>query len=180
LTYTPNIVTPDDIPRTLQDELDKIRYEFEDQRIDFIQPDTLTVNNGTPTGSVTDIQNLHDGNTLLIAEVAGTPGFDIDMDFSNVKKVKGIVFRADYSGSATHRVNMSIYDYVGAAYLPLVFMRHNLTDFNYETVLLDEDRRFISNNFISNISINHASAGSPSHTLEVDYVALLGTRNTTY
>jgi len=182
VVYDPNVVSiPSDRERFLADELDRIKYELDAQRLDFIQPDEIVSASlvGTPTGSVTDMQNLHDGNVYQLQETAGTPGFYIEMRFSNVKNVKGIVSRIRYAGSSTHNVTMNLYDYENLVYKDLVTLPHNATNYQYRTILLPEERRWISGNKAS-LNINHSSSGSPSHTLYIGYVGLIGTRSASY
>ena len=79
--------------------------------LDYV-PSSITVNTGTPTGSVTDVQTMFDGNTLDIAEVTGTPGFDVEFSFTGLADFPDfVVARWQYDGSSTHFCTIDIWNY---------------------------------------------------------------------
>jgi hypothetical protein len=181
--YDPNIVpsNPEDIQRFLQDELSKLRYEIDRIDYEFITPDSITVNTGgAPVGTVDDVQEFHDGNVYQLPEVTGAPGFDVDFNFKNVMDIYGIVSRIRYAGSATHQVDLNLYDYVASGLKQFILIPNTGANYQYRTILIPSYRQFINQDAEAIINLYHLTSGNASHDLYVDYIALMGKRNTKY
>jgi len=137
----------------------------------FSVPDSLTVvAGGTPVGTITDLQTLHDGNEYNLPEVSGSPGMDLECDFTGIGSIRGIVLNSRYTGSAVHEVVVRLKNYTGGDDV-FIRMASTASD-NYRTVLIPDDTNYISDG-AAQISFYHAASGTPSHDLYIDYVALL-------
>lgn len=141
----------------------------------FITPSSISQQSGgTITGTVTDVQTLQDGNVLNIAEtVAGT--FDVDFVFESVASFTGLVMRMRYNGSASHVVEVSIYDDDATAddqYLEVVA---STSLYQTRTVLFPNNDKYINASDQAIVSLIHTTTpGNNSHSIDVDYVALIG------
>jgi hypothetical protein len=125
---------------------------------------------GTPTGTVADVQELNDGNTLDLAEVAGTPGMTIDFLFPDISSIKGFVFKGYYSGSSVHWIEIQLYNYVTTNWD--VFMTFSSGfGMNYRYIEIPDDGPYISDGDAI-IRAYHPQNGNASHDLYIDYVAL--------
>ena len=141
---------------------------------DFIVPASTTITDGgTPVGTVTDLQTLNDGNVYQVPEVIGTPGFDIKLNFSSVKRLSGIVTNTRYVGTASHDITIGLWNYVTAAYDRLLLFSHTDTYYTYRTVLIPDDTNYISSGN-AQIVIYHETSGNQTHNIYIDYAALLG------
>ena len=154
--------------------VDWLWYLYEDTRpTGFIAPasiDAVTLI-GTLTGTVSDVQSLNDGNVLIVNEVSGAPGILCDMEFSNVSTIRGIVFKGYYSGSASHWVEIQLYNYITTTWdIFMTFSDGN--GMNYRYIEIPDGSPYISDGN-SIMRAYHPSAGTPTHDLFIDYVALL-------
>ena len=138
----------------------------------FKTPASLTLNTGTGTGSVTDVQTMFDGNVYNIAEAASTPGFDVEFNFTSVTKIRGVQVRLDYNGSATHNVQIALRNYNTSAW-DVMFFTADTLDFNTFYALLPSNTNYIDGSNNSKIRIYHASAGDAAHDIDIDYVSLI-------
>lgn len=169
----------EDLSRYVYDELQRIREEFEEIHYSFIVPDAVTVNTGgTPVGTITDIQTLHDGNVFQVPEVTGAPGFDIDLDFSNVESISGFVSHIWYNGSATHDVVLRAHDYSAVADDDYLLIPTSNV-FGYRTVLIPDGKKYVDRGS-AQLSLTHVSSGNASHDVFIDYIAILGKRRARY
>ena len=143
---------------------------------EFIVPSTITVNaGGTPVGTVTDVQSLLDGNVYQIPEVAATPGFDIDFNFTNVASIGGFVSNIWYDGSATHNVALDLFNYTDVQQDSFLHVSHSASLYSYRTVLMPDDTKYINGSNEAQLSLYHYSGGNASHDIYIDYIALIGT-----
>lgn len=58
-----------------------------------------------------DLQELFDGNTYQLAEVAATPGMDLIVDFVTVNKFNYVQILANYDGGSTHSISIQLWDW---------------------------------------------------------------------
>ena len=140
----------------------------------FITPSSITENlGGGSVGSVTDVQTLNDGNVYNMAEEGG--GFDVDFVFENISSFTGLVTRVQYVGSATHAVEIDIWDYVATSRDQYIEVPHNAALYQYRTIRFPELSQYVNSSNQVTVSIVHTTTpGNVTHDLYVDYVALIG------
>lgn len=127
----------------------------------------------TPVGTVTDTQTALDGNEYNMPENNSNPALDIDFNFTNVSQVRGLVFNARYTGSATHQMLVSIWDDNSSVRRNIMVFSTTASN-NYRTVLIPDGTNFINGSGNVKVSFHHSLvSGNTSHDLYVDYVALL-------
>ena len=135
------------------------------------------VTGGTPVGSVTDMQTAFDGNVYNLPEATGAPGIDLEINFTGVTGIKGLVFAGRYVGSSTHYIDIYLYDYNAAADQAIFRMQTQsgspATTNEYRTILIPDDSNFIDGSGNTQISFIHPVTGNSSHDLYLDYIALL-------
>lgn len=141
----------------------------------FITPASITVNaGGTPVGDVTGVTELNDGSVYQVPEVAATPGFDIDFNFTGVREISGFVSMIRYTGLATHVVEQSLHNYTDVQDDSFMLIPHTASAYQYRTVLIPDDTKYINSSDQAILSLIHTSAGNPSHDIYIDYIALIG------
>ena len=135
-----------------------------------IFPYQMTVTAGTLTSgdSVDDLAAL-DGNTVLIEEVAATPGFDVDFDFQGVGHADHLILYGRYEGNSAHIVEVQMWDYSSSAWRSLGVLDHTTVDSMKEYAVIDEQMTYKGS---AQVRIVHTSAGVPGHDLYIDYMAL--------
>ncbi len=139
----------------------------------FTAPSSVTVvTGGTPVGTASDMQTLLDGNVYQLPEVTGTPGFDLEINFTDVPRVKGIVFRGYYSGSTTHYVELQIRNYNTSTDDTIIRIDTAAT-YNYRTILIPNDTDFINSSNQSQLTFYHPMSGNAAHDLYLDFVSLV-------
>jgi hypothetical protein len=138
-------------------------------------PSSITVNasDGT-TGNVSDTQTMFDGNVFQIEELAATPGYDVEFEFSNVDKYPTmVVTRWLYSGSSTHDVTWDIWNYSTSAWDTLRSFQDSRT---YEASMTMYIPRNSNGNYVSlnnaKVRVYHRSGGVAVHYIQIDYVGL--------
>ena len=134
--------------------------------------DTLTVNTGTPTGGIADIQHWQDGNQLAIAEVTGIPGIRVTLTFANIPS--GLLYLyilGWYEGSSTHYVNIEMWNYDTSAWDIFGNMPLNYSPISHMSPFLD-DTNYISSG-AAQVRLNHPVTGNASHDMYVRHVCLL-------
>jgi hypothetical protein len=57
---------------------------------------SVTLNNGTTSSTVSDLQTINDGNAYDVTESSGTPGLDLEVNFTSVTSIKKIYVKAYY------------------------------------------------------------------------------------
>ena len=137
----------------------------------YVVPTSLTVvTGGTPVGTIADLQVLHDGSEYNLPEVSGTPGMELQCDFTNIKSIRGLVLNARYTGSSSHEVVVRLKNYTGGDDT-FIRMASTATN-NYRTILIPDDTNYMSSG-AAQVSFYHAISGVPSHDLYIDYIALI-------
>ena len=95
----------------------------------FVTPDSLSTVTGTATGDSNSANTPGDAANYFVAEVTGAPGFDIRCNFSNVNSVRGFHVQCAYEGlTASHRVDIQLYDYDDSAWVTMDSVRTQRTD----------------------------------------------------
>lgn len=139
----------------------------------FKSPASITLNAGTGTGSVTDIQTMLDGNVYHIDEAAGTPGFDLEINFTGVTRLRGVQVRCHYTGTAAHVVHIELRDYNAAAWDQIDTIQGDIGNHQVRLFLLPDDTNYIDGSGNTAIRIYHASAGNAAHDMDIDFAGLL-------
>lgn len=137
-------------------------------------PDNINVLAGTETGTVTDVQNWQDGNFLAIQEEAATPALDVEFNFVNVESIRRIGIALFYQGSATHWLEVRLWNYTEEV-LKVLFTIQSGLGFNYRYSDLPgvSDNDYIDENGNAKICVCHPSSGNVSHDAFFDYVGLI-------
>lgn len=128
---------------------------------------------GTVTGDIDDIKSLNDGNTLTVAEVAANPGFDVEIDFVRVKRLRGIAANFNYDGGVSgHNVTVDIYNYTTSSWDSIIAVTSSSV-FSYRYIEIPDGRRYFNNLGNAKLRFYHNDTGNALHDIVIDYVALL-------
>lgn len=137
-------------------------------------PSSINIIVGTPTGTVADIQSWADGNVLQIAEVAATPGMDLEMLFTNVKSIRRIGLSMYYDGSSTHWIEIQIWNYTEAAWKTIwTFSKDGGLNYRYSDLSAGSDDDYIDASGNAKLKMVHPTAGNAAHDAFIGYAALI-------
>ena len=128
---------------------------------------------GTTSDSYADVMVLLDGNTYTLTEANGaTPGATVIFDFSGLKYLHGLSFRADYTGSTTHYYNVELWNYDTTAWDIISTLDFS---FGYKlvSILLPNASSYLSTTGTARVRFNHPPTGVGTHTLMIDYLAII-------
>jgi len=136
-------------------------------------PNTVTLNVGSSSDAVSDLQTILDGNIYAIQEAAATPGINLECNFVNITHINFIYVRAYYDGSATHSVRIQLYNYNTTTYDTFWSMVPVL---DYQLLSLPIFPLVDSADYIDSgaakVRFYHTESGNASHDLYIDYVAI--------
>lgn len=136
-----------------------------------IVADTLTVNVGTATGGIADTQIWQDGNEIVVADAAATPGLTITVTFEDVDSILYLFVLGFYEGSSTHYVNIEMWNYDTAAWDQFGNMALKLSSASHLLPVLD-DTDYISGGQ-AKARFNHPPNGNVNHDTTIRFLALL-------
>jgi len=140
-----------------------------------IEPSTITLDAGTSTESVTDLQDANDGNIYHIDEAAATPGIDLKVDFTGVTSFAFVNVIARYVGLDTHSVSIQLYDWQNTAwdtYDSILTDGATMCDHSF---WIPDDTNYIGTGGDAGkvrVRFNHTEGGNASHDAYIDVVAL--------
>ena len=134
-------------------------------------PTTLTVTAGTlDSGTVADLA-APGGTTVNVSEVAATPGFNVEVVFSNVANPLEFSLIGYYAGDPAHVVTVDAWNYTTSAWD------------NYGTMASTSAAEFKAFSFVrgadyvsagaAKFRFYHVTAGVGTHDLYLDYCAIL-------
>jgi len=156
-------------PRSVHQALDSLALN---NVLTFVDANGVTTNNGTPTGSVSDLQTMADGNSYDIVEVSGAPGINVEVDFADVTAIQHVVVSAYYEGNTSHAVRVQLYNYTDTAWDTFDTLHHFATsDFLQMVILVPDDSDYISGG-AAIVRLDHTETGTPGHDLYIDYCGL--------
>jgi len=149
---------------------DVIRTPIVANSVDIIDSDGTLI-----SGSVSDIQNWEDNNSIHFQEVTGVPGFNIQFTFANVRDFCFIGISAYYDG--THYIQTQIFDDENSVWRLLWTFDRGL-DFNYRfsdlPVGIASRRNYINGSNEVLIRLYHPTTGNASHDLFINYASIIG------
>lgn len=133
-------------------------------------PDIATLMAGNTSSTVADLQVLNDGNTYLIEETGGTPGFDLHLVFNHVLRFTGLAFKAQYS-PGTHYVEVRLMNYITGnrdTYTTVV----KTSGMNYRFIDILDFTPYIKKGTVG-IDFDHIPGGTGADRMNIGYVALV-------
>ena len=135
-------------------------------------PTTLTVTTGTlTTGTVTNLQ-ARGGTDVVITEVTGVPGFDVELVFASLPYISlGFVLEGWYAGSTPHDVAIQAYNYTTSAWDRYGTMASTSTKQRYSFLYMLGSDYVSSGN--AKLRLYHSNSGTGTHTLNLDYAAIV-------
>jgi len=146
-----------------------------------IQADSVTLNDGTSSDAVADLRTANDGNTYQVNEAAGTPGIQLIVDFINVDNFNFVRVLGTYDGSATHNVDIEIYNWTTDAWDKIDCMQSGESNSgasfgNHDCFASADTSDYIgvdsSEEGDVRIRFNHPIAGNAAHDLYLNEVSL--------
>lgn len=107
-----------------------------------------------------------DGTNLTVAEVNGTPGFDVELNFSGLTATpSNMRFFGRYDGNVGHVVRVEAWNYVTSAWVSLGTWPTSATATTYTFPMASA--AYLSGGQ-SRLRVYHASPGNATHSLIVD------------
>ena len=154
-------------------------------RIDWfkITADTITINAGTSSDVITDLQTFADGDFYNLVEAAATPGMSFTVGFINVTAFNWVNIVGCYEGIATHAVGVQLYNFDTTTWDTFNGFATEKCDITSVGEYIVYSKNFIvpdDTNYIGaggdlgdvRIRFRHTMAGNPAHDLYLDVVAL--------
>lgn len=133
---------------------------------------SITTTQGTPTGSVSDIQTINDGNSYLVDEAIGSPGFITTITYTGIStghEANKIQAHYSYNGNHTVTIQIEKAPFDGSAW-------DNVTTITNTggvlTFLNEEIGGTITDYFnagTTKIRWNHITSGNINHDFILDY-----------
>jgi len=121
---------------------------------------------------VSDIHALNDGNEINVTEVNNTPGVKVQVNFSGIERLDGLVVQSYYNGSSSHYMEIQFHNYVTGADDPFIRLDH-ATSHNYRAILIPDNSIYVSAGNVQ-VVFDHPPAGVPAHNgIFIDFLALL-------
>lgn len=145
---------------------DSVKILFSEEQVVYNASVIVTEVGTLDAGDLNSIKQLADGDTYNVSEVSGTPGFLININFTNVVNFNTVAIRGMYDGGAGHTVALELYR-VGVGWEE----RHELTDqSDFGVTTFDV---FIGSDFIDEygtvqFKINHDDPGNINHNYFLD------------
>ena len=136
----------------------------------YITANGVTLNYGTSSDTVTDLQTQLDGNIYSIEEVADTPGIDLEVDFANIVKFTKVIVKAYYNGGSTHAIRIQLYNNDTTNWDTLSTLNTGI-DHQQLTLTIADDTDYISSGVVI-VRFYHTELGNASHDLYIDWCAL--------
>lgn len=137
-------------------------------------PASLTVNaGGTPVGTIAGVQGLNDASVYQLPEVAATPGFDVEFNFTGVNFFRAIAANFYYQGLSSHIVTLDLYNYNTTAWDSFILISSAST-YSYRYIEIPDSTNYVDGSGNAKVRFYHSSAGNAAHNLYVDYLALKG------
>jgi hypothetical protein len=139
--------------------------------------DSITLNTGTATGSVSDTHTIN-STYYQVDEVAGTPGFDFEVNFTLDGEPGRIDIVGRYQGSVGHNVVINAWNYTLAQWDRFTAAtRDFLSSTTDEEFVFDyDDLLGVPADYLSGtdskIQIIHTSPGNTAHDFYLDYIAI--------
>jgi len=138
---------------------------------------SITLDAGSSSDALADLQVFNDGNEYHIDEAAATPGIDLKVDFIAVDAFQRVAINGVYVGAlTTHAVSIQLYDWINTAWV-------TFNTAHPRGVNIKEDLSFNVpdyKNYVGTgsdvgevrVRFNHTMGGNASHDLYIEYVAL--------
>jgi hypothetical protein len=144
--------------------------------------DSVTTTNGSPTGTVADLQTAHDGNFYLVTEDAGG-GFDTVVDFVSVTAFNYVRSSACYKGNGSHAVAVQLYNWTQTRWDSFDALHDEICDVTtVDGYVLDntdfnvpDDTEYIGtggNAGQVRVTYRHTPLSVANHTMNIDVCAL--------
>lgn len=145
---------------------------FGDLSLVYTSATSVTLNTGSSASVVADLQTMLDGNVYHIDEVAGVPGFDLEVNFTSIAEISAIYWRAYYNGTATHGCRVQLYNYNTTTWDTYFTELGDELDYSVHFIPVQDDSDYISSGN-AKIRFYHTESGNASHDMYIDYVALV-------
>lgn len=161
--------------QSAMDVIDDHTHDYEDITQTHAVASSVTLNAGTSTSSLSDLQTINDGNLYSITEATGVPGISLRVDFSNIVSFARLSVSGYYVGGATHAVRIQLYYWAGAVWHTFDLLMTGL-DKAAHMIDVPNDSIYIgtgANAGAVRVRFYHTESGNVSHSCFIDYVALI-------
>lgn len=148
-------------------------------------PDAITLNAGTTSSSLSDLQQKFDGNFYHINEAAATPGMNLEIEWQNITYFQKVQLLAIYNGADTHAVAVQMYNFNQSRWDTIGSLQNHQEDVSTsDGYIVDSVVRDLQNagsEYIGTgadagkvkMRLYHTMAGNASHDMWIDSAELL-------
>jgi len=141
---------------------------------------SVTLNNGTSSNVVADLQTANDGNVYAINEAATTPGIQLIVDFTSVTAFQWVDIRCEYDGSTSHNIDIELYNWNSTSWdkfnnVNSGFSNSGTSFVNFSFFLGELYTNYVGTGGSAGqvrVRFNHPVSGNAAHDFYIDVVAL--------
>lgn len=135
-------------------------------------PDASILTKGTTESGNVNSADEHDISYWQLNEVAGIPGFDVKLVYDSVDRTPTqIWFSGYYNGSASHTVELQLYNYEDAVWEVYTTIPTSTTT-NWYTINIADPLEHVRNDS-AQVRFYHSSNGNITHDMFIDYCVLV-------
>ena len=153
---------------------DTVASLFSESQVVYNATSIVTETGTLDSGNITSIQAYGEGDTYNVSEVSNTPGFLINITFTNVTSFNTVALRGKYDGGAGHTVDLELFRLSTQTWDDFGDITDQ-PDFGVTSFPV-----FIGSDFINTtigggtvlFRINHDDPGNPAHDYSLDAVFL--------
>ena len=136
-------------------------------------PNSITVTTGTySAGDVDSVTTLCDDDTYDVDEVSGIPGFDIRFNYTSVVEFNRVWFHLTYTPASSHIPQIEVYNYDTSDW-DIVDSFTARADIQFIEVVIPDDENYIDESGNAIVRIYHNESGNPTHSILIDYAAIV-------
>lgn len=172
-----NYIEPPPLSVNVSDSVVVTESVTTDLRAAWYNPDLLVINTGSvDSGDIEDTWSDNNVN-LVLNETTGTPGFDYEFHFYNVKTadIESILVRGYYDGNVAHDVKIYQYNFTLTNWTALTPDDKDFPDETSEqayTFTISTGADYVDSGEMR-FQISHDSAGNITHQLHIDEMKLI-------
>lgn len=141
---------------------------------------SVTLNNGTSSSVVADLQTANDGNVYAVQEATGSPAIQLIVDFTSVGAFQWVDIRCQYEGSVIHNVDIELYNWTSTNWdkfnnVNSGFSNSGTSFINFSFFVGETYTNYVGTGGSAGqvlVRFNHSVSGNVSHDLYIDVVAL--------
>jgi hypothetical protein len=132
---------------------------------------TIAVHYGTLTSGIVDSTRILDGKVVTVTEANGANPMQVEVDFGGVDAITRVLFYGRYQGTASHEVDVEIYNDDLAAWEQLGQLATSTTNAWHSWGVFNS-AAYVGPDDSVKVRFRHLGTGISSHKLYIDYMVV--------